>query len=160
MPAASAVPSSRPASSSSDRGVALWILGGLLLVGLLAWAGSSVVGRFLDEGRPAPVWVDIKPVQAQMADGRMVSVKVNLRLGADDSASELDAYKPVIGTLIQASARRYTREALASPAGMQRLAAEIRDSVNDYLDQHGLGSAVHAASFGEFIILPVGEIGR
>lgn len=148
-----------PASPKADRNtVAAWLVGGLVAVLLLSWVGVETASSFFVDARPRPVWVDIKPVQAQMLDGRMVGVKVTLQLQDKASGSDIESYKPAIAAVIQQIGAAQTRAAIFGKDGMERFRGQIGDAVNDYLEDHELGRAVKQVSFSELIVMPVGEI--
>jgi flagellar basal body-associated protein FliL len=155
--AAAAAPAPKP---TTDRNtVAAWIFGGLLAMLLLSWAGVKTVSSFLDDNaRPRPVWVEIKPVQAQMLDGRMVGVKVTLQLGDGTDGADIESYKPAIAAVIQQIGAGQTKESLYGKDGMAKFSQQLRESVNDYLEDHEMGRAVNRVNFNELIVMPVGEI--
>lgn len=156
-PRSAAAPAPKP---TTDRNtVAAWIFGGLLAMLLLSWAGVKTVSSFLDDNaRPRPVWVEIKPVQAQMLDGRMVGVKVTLQLGDGTDGADIESYKPAIAAVIQQIGAGQTKESLYGKDGMAKFSQQLRESVNDYLEDHEMGRAVNRVNFNELIVMPVGEI--
>lgn len=155
-----AVPAAPPPKPATDRNtVAAWILGGLLAVLLLSWAGVKTASRFMaDDARPRPVWVEIKPVQAQMLDGRMVGVKVTLRLGDSADSGDIEAYKPAIAAAIQQIGSGQTKEVLFGKDGMLKFSQQIGEAVNDLLEEREVGRVVRRVDFNELIVMPVGEI--
>lgn len=145
---------------TSDAAVGAWIAASLI-------AASSVVGIYAtspqqlfkatgaSDNRPRPIWMSLKPVHAQMADGEMLSVKVSLQLSKTRSADELTAYSGVFGSLVEQAGQRTSRHELKSTDGIERFDIQIQRQLNDYLDDRdATPSRVTSVMFDELTPLP------
>lgn len=138
----------------SDWLLAVAIALGVLVLGAAAWLYTQYTDTGAAPRRPQPVWLSVSKVTAQMADGRMVNIKVNLSLDRDEARDELSEHIPAFKGLIQEVGTRTSREDLQSPEGMKQFAAAIRTSLNAYLEHAGVEGQVKDVAFEEFTLLP------
>lgn len=144
---------------TSDAAVAAWIAASMVAVASLAGVYASSKGVFKDEGlpndRPKPVFMSLKPVHAQMADGDMLSVKVSLQISKAKSPDELTDYAGVFGSLVEKAGQQTSRQDLKAQDGIERFGIDIQRDLNDYLDdQGGTPSRVTSVMFDELVPLP------
>lgn len=140
-------------SSSSTRVIALVVCVGTLVVGAAVWFYTLMQGN----GAPAhalPVWVGVKRVTAQLADGRMLAMKVQLRVSNHEDEAELSAHVPAFAALIEASGGELERDEVTGQKGMRHLGAHIEEAINDYLEDRGLSQRVSQVAFEEMTLLP------
>lgn len=149
------VKESRPASSGlSDWLFELAIGAAVLALGLAVWLYTHFSQAPDTIQKARPVWLGLPKVMAQMADGRMVNLKLNLQLDHDDAIDELDEHVPAFQTLIQGLATQTPREEMQSREGMLRFSAGIGASLNDYLDAQQAQGRIQNVVFEEFTLLP------
>lgn len=145
---------------TSDAATGAWIAASLIAAAsvIALYAAPPQVFRS-DDGAAAqsvqPVWMSLKPVRAQMADGSMLSVKVSLQLNKTRNPDELTAYAGAFGSLVEAVGQHTSRQALRSNDGIERFAIQIQRQLNDYLDEHDSPpSRVTSVMFDELMPLP------
>lgn len=147
-------------SLTSDAAVGAWIAASLIAAASLVAIYAAPPQTFRSDGRDTvervhPVWMALKPVRAQMADGDMLSVKVSLQLSKTRNPDELTAYAGVFGSLVEQAGQRTSRQALRSNDGIERFAIQIQRQLNDYLDEHDAPpSRVTSVMFDELMPLP------
>jgi flagellar basal body-associated protein FliL len=147
-------PKSRAAAHISDWMLELSIGIIVLLMGLGAWLYTNQGNTPAEQARPRPIWLGVPKVMAQMGDGRMVNVKVNLRLNHQDDIDELEPHLPAFKALIQDTGATTSRDDMQARQGILRFSGEIRESLNDYLEEHGTGGRVKDVVFEEMTLLP------
>jgi flagellar basal body-associated protein FliL len=104
--------------------------------------------------RPHPVWLGVNKVMAQMSDGRMVNVKVNLRLKDQNAVAELDPHKPAFIALIQEAGTQISRDELQDTKGIKHFSTVIKSSLNDYLEEQSVHAKVKDVVFDELMPMP------
>ena len=147
-------------TDTPSSGVSDWLLE--LVIGLVVivlggsvWAYSHYGHQNpLHQDKPRPVWLAIPKILAQMSDGRMVNVKVNLRLNSDKDAGTLEPHLPAFKALIQETGTRTTHEALQDREGVIRFGQAIRTSLNDYLADQDVPARVKDIAFDEMMLMP------
>ncbi|MFT3856266.1 MAG: flagellar basal body-associated FliL family protein [Aquabacterium sp.] len=124
-----------------------------ILLGVLVWMYTHFV-QAPAPTRPRPIWLGVPKVIAQMADGRMVNVKVNLSLDAASSAGELEDHLPAFKALIQEVGTKTERDALQTSQGIQRFGLAVQDAINGYLDDQEAQGRVKSIAFEDLTLLP------
>lgn len=140
-------------AGASDRALELGI--GLIMIVLAfsVWAYTQL-GAESTQHKPRPIWLGISKVMAQMGDGRMVNMKVNLRLQDDDALDSLSAHVPAFKALIETTGAQMSRDTLQGREGMHNLGTAIRDTLNNYLDDHAVKERVKDVAFEELMLMP------
>lgn len=147
---------------TSDAAVAGLIVASVLsvmsVVGLYAASGQKYFqsdDKNLFDGQPRPVWMALKPVRAQMADGNMLAVKVSLQLSKTKNSDELNEYAGVFGSLVEQAGQQTSRKDLRARDGIERFGFAIQHQLNDYLDERdATPSRVTEVLFDELLLLP------
>ncbi len=151
------------AIATSDSAVTVWVAASVIAVASLlgVYAATSQSDSHsnqvsgIDSNRPKPVWMALKPVRAQMADGDMLAIKVSLQLSKTKSADELTDYAGVFGALVEQAGQHTSRKALKEPDGIERFGIQIQQELNDYLDdRESTPSRITSVMFDELIPLP------
>lgn len=144
--------------SPSSSGLSDWLLE--LVIGVTAvvlavgvWAFSHYSDP-APQDKPNPVWLGVSKVVAQMSDGRMVSVKVNLRLAHEDAVDELAPHIPAFKALIQETGAQISREDLQGREGMKHFGKAIVSTLNDYLDERNEPARIKSVAFEELMLMP------
>lgn len=148
---------------TSDTAVGVWIAASLIAVASVLGAYASMQQAQEAQpnearasvDRPHPVWMALKPVRAQMADGNMLAIKVSLQLSKTKSADELNDYAGVFGSLVERAGQHTSRRELRAEDGIERFGIQIQRDLNDYLDEHdATPSRVTSVLFDELVQLP------
>lgn len=139
-----------------ERGWTLEMSVGLLalVLGVSAWLFLQLSDSKPKHDKPRPAWLGVSKVMAQMSDGRMVNVKINLRLKDEKAVEELDPHTPAFAALIQEVGTQVTHDELQDTKGIQHFGSLIRESLNDYLEQQSVHTKVKDVAFAELMLLP------
>lgn len=152
MSASSASPSlSRTAWGEWAMG--LIIAGVALLIATAVWGYAHWTDQQARQ-QARKAWVAVPKVLSQLSDGRMVQVKVNLKLDDGAPTAPLDGHGPALSAMIQAIGPTLSRDDLRGPEGMDRYATAIRDSLNSYLSGRQMDERVADVAFEEFVLMP------
>lgn len=135
-----------------------WVVGlavtlAAVLTALSVWVYTQW-SSLSDQGRPRPTWQTMPKVISQLADGRMVSVKVNFQLKDAHSAGVIEEHEPAVRAMIQSVGTTMTRTDIKGPQGIERYGQAIRDSVNGYLAEREMDDRVKTVAFDELILMP------
>ncbi|HET6788892.1 MAG TPA: flagellar basal body-associated FliL family protein [Aquabacterium sp.] len=146
-------------TSSPTSGVSDWLLelaiGVVVIVlGGSVWAYTHFSGKNPHQNKPKPAWLAVPKVMAQMSDGRMVDIKINLQLSSENEASELKPHMPAFTALIQAAGVSTTHDDLQQEGGASRFGKAIRTSLNGYLEEQDLPERIKNVAFEELMLMP------
>lgn len=146
-------------TESPSTGVSDWLLELaigviVILLGGSVWAYSHFSNKSPSQERPKPAWLAVPKVMAQMSDGRMVDVKLNLQLSKEDDAATLQPHMPAFTALIQATGVSTTHDDLQQQGGVARFGQSIRDSLNDYLEEQDMSARIKTVAFEEMMLMP------
>jgi flagellar basal body-associated protein FliL len=147
--AARAVP-----SRNNDRTLAIGVsLGALLMIAAIwAWARSASAPAVTD--RPIPAWLGVNRVIAQLTDGRMLKVRVDLQLQDQDAVHSLTPHQEAFRSMVEEISAEMSRDELQGPEGMTRLAGHIRSASNSYLAEQRIPHRVKDVMFEEWTLMP------
>lgn len=124
-----------------------------IVLGLAAWLFLQYSSKSAQE-KPHPAWLAVSKVTAQTSDGRMVNIKVNLRLKDQHAIKELDPHIPAFAALIQEVGSEVSRDDLQNMQGIQHFGSLIRTSLNDYLEKQSVHAKIKDVAFDELMLLP------
>lgn len=82
----------------------------------------------------APDWVPLPTVRATTSDGTVVKARVALDVADNAAKSTIQRNVQQVGLLLEVSIAQQTRAQIGSAQGIPRLAEDMRDRLNDYLD--------------------------
>lgn len=146
-------------TESASSGVSDWLLE--LVIGVIVivlggsvWAYTHFANKNPHQNKPKPAWLAVPKVMAQMADGRMVDMKINLQLDSDQDASELKPHMPAFTALIQATGVSTSHDDLQQEGGALRFGRAIRTSLNGYLEEQDLPERIKNVAFEELMLMP------
>lgn len=139
-------------TKDNDWTLAIVITVGALLVGLGAWFVTQ--WSAMDKPRHGAVWLTVPKVISQLADGRMVSVKINLQLRNRDNPEALEGHQPALKAMIEQVGTTITRDDLKGADGIQRYGRAIQRAINGYLDDQQVDERVKMVAFDELILMP------
>ncbi len=145
-------PSPGPARSN-DRLLSLIVAGVAVLAIAAVWGWSRLTAAPSNE-RPKPAWLSISQVIAQLNDGRMLKVRVDLHLADQDAVSALTPHQEAFKTMVEELSGEMSREELEGPEGMVTLAKDIRTTLNRYLASQRIPQRVRGVMFNEWTLLP------
>lgn len=148
----SASMSTKRKDKSGDWTLAIGIALGALLVAFGTWVYTE--WSSLEKPRNGAVWLDVPKVISQLADGRMVSVKVNLRLRNRDDPEVLEGHAPALKAMIEQVGTTMTRTDIKGADGIQRYGRAIQQSINGYLDDQDIEERVKMVAFDELVLMP------
>lgn len=143
-----------PSGGASEWLLELSIGAAVLLLGIGVWFYTQHNSAPVVQERPRPVWLGVSKVIAQMSDGRMVNVRVNLDLDGEDAVKELEPHTPAFKALIQEVGTSTSHDDLRQRDGINRFGAAIRVSMNDYLEEQQTNGRVKTVAFQELTLLP------
>ena len=136
-------PSFAPApaeSSSADTRRSLFIVAALGAAIALP-VGVSVGMKWVDmpwaepaRTQAAPDWVALPTVRATTSDGTVVKARVALDVSDGAARSTIQRNVQQIGLLLEVSIAQQTRAQLGAAQGIPRLAEDMRERLNEYLD--------------------------
>lgn len=147
-------------TDSPSSGLSDWLLElsiGVIVIALGAgvWAFTHFGGKpNAQQDRPKPAWLAVPKIMAQMGDGRMVDMKINLQLNSDNEASELEPHMPAFTALIQAAGVSTSHDDLQQEGGAARFGRTIRASLNNYLQEQDMTARVKNVAFDELMLMP------
>jgi flagellar basal body-associated protein FliL len=141
-------------TNTRDWAPQLAFAAGALLLGLCVWAYTSLSSRATEQSKPAPAWLSVSKVLAQMSDGRMVKIKVDLRVQDQDALGSLKPQTPAFTALIEEVGGQMTHEELQGAEGMARLGSAIQTALNGYLKDQRVPERVKGVAFEELTLLP------
>lgn len=127
------------------------------LVTVLLLAGAWMFNRLTkadEPARPVPVWLDVSPVTAQMADGRMLQVKVNLQVKDKDDLEVLAPYEPVFKSIVFETGSALSSSEARGSERIIEFGDTVLESVNDYLDEQRVQPKIKRVAFEEFKLMP------
>jgi flagellar basal body-associated protein FliL len=125
-----------------------------VVLGTSVWVYMQLSHSKPVQERPRPVWLGVDKVMAQMSDGRMVNIKVNLRLKDQKAIDELSPHKPAFKALIQEAGTQVTHDELQDTQGMKHFSSVIRASINDYLEDESVHVKIKDVVFDELMLMP------
>jgi len=144
--------------SPTSSGLSDWLLELVIGVTVVVLAvGVWAFTHYSDQtaqDKPTPVWLGVAKVMAQMSDGRMVSIKVNLRLDDEDAVDQLEPHIPAFKALIQETGTQLSREKLQGREGMKHFAKAIVGTLNGYLDERNEPARIKSLAFEELMLMP------
>jgi flagellar basal body-associated protein FliL len=145
-------PPPRP-TQGNDRLLGLIVAGVAVLAIAAAWGWARLAAAPATE-RPRPAWLGVNRVIAQLNDGRLLKVRVDLRLTDQDAVSALTPHQDAFKALVEEVGGDMSRAELEGAEGMQTMAQEIRHTLNSYLASQRMPQRVRAVMFGEWTLLP------
>lgn len=147
--------SSAGQGSSSGNELKLAMLIGIvaLVLLLMAWAFNRLVQPEAPE-RPVPAWLGVSKVNAQTADGRMLTVKVNLLVKNKEDLEVLAPYEPVFKSLVTEAGSALSSDKTTGSERINQFGDTVRNSVNDYLNEQQVKPRVKRVAFEEFTLKP------
>ncbi len=146
-------------TDQTTPGISDWLLElviglAVVLLGAGVWAYTQFSSQKIDPNRPVPVWLSVPKVMAQTSDGRMINVKVNLRLAKDKDVDVLEPHIPAFKTLIQEASSGLTRDELKDQGGMAQFGKAVKASFNGYLASQDVSARIKDVAFDELMPLP------
>lgn len=133
-----------------ELGIGLVML--VLALGVWAYTHLNSTDRTLD--RPKPAWLAMPKMMAQMGDGRMLNLKVNLQLANDQAVDALKPHVPAFEALIQETGLRITKDDIQEAGRLKQFSQDIRTSLNGYLEDQAMSARVKGVAFEELMLMP------
>lgn len=149
-----ATATSSPRASGGELKLAI-LIGFVTLVALLgAWAYTRLSSQPEEPKRPVPTWLGVSPVTAQTADGRILSVKVNLLLKNEEDLDVLRPYEPAFKSLVAEAGSGFDATGLRGPDRILEFGVLVKESVNEYLNEQQVKPRIKRVAFEEFKLMP------
>lgn len=104
--------------------------------------------------RAAPDWVTLPTVRASTSDGTVVKARVALDVPDSGAKSTIQRNVQQVGLLLEVSIAQQTRAQIGSAQGIPRLAEDMRDRLNAYLDSDGDEPAVKSVAIQDLLVKP------
>lgn len=124
-----------------------------LILGMAVWAYVSL-SKAPDNAKPLPVWLAVPKVTSQTEDGRMLNIKVNLRLSEVEQLKTLQAHAEAFKAIVQDLGNEVTLEDMHDPDRITDLSRQIKGTVNNYLRSQQIKAHIKGVAFDELHLLP------
>jgi flagellar basal body-associated protein FliL len=141
------------ASERRDLAPGLLIGLGTMLIAGLVW-GYSVLSGAASSEHAKPTWLGLDKVISQMADGRMIAVKVNFELKKGSDLQALEGHSSAFSSLVQGVAATMSYDELKDTDGIKHYGSAVKTAVNEYLGDRQLDGRVKAVAFEELVLMP------
>ena len=133
----------KPASSSSTKrslALVVGVLAALLALPLGVALGAAWIDMFgpTPSGRAAPQWVMPGTVRATTNDGTAVKARVALDVGTSSARDAVQRRMQQVSLVLEVSVGSHRRRELSGSQGIQNLADDMLERLNDYLGQEGV----------------------
>jgi flagellar basal body-associated protein FliL len=150
---AATAPSTAGPKRANDRMLSL-IVAGVAILAIAAVWGWSRLAEAPSTERPKPAWLGITRVIAQLNDGRLLKVRVDLHLSDQDAVNALTPHQDAFKSMVEEISGDMSREELEGTEGMVILAKKIRRTANSYLASQRIPQRVKGVMFDEWTLLP------
>lgn len=150
---------SAPSATSTARTQRTWPLleiaigATALVLGLAVWAYVSL-SKAPDKAKPLPVWMAVPKVTSQTDDGRMLNIKVNLRLAELEQVKALQGHADAFKAIVQDLGNEVTPDDMHNPDRITELGRQIKSTVNNYLRSQQVQARIKGVAFDELHLLP------
>lgn len=144
----------KPMAYLREGSIAVWIALAVILFGLAAWGTSSLLPQTTAVERPKPMWMKLPTVETQMADGKMVTMDLNLQMQHQRTENSLDDYKAAMAAVVQERVQTKTRKDFATAQGMTDVSKDLKKSLNRFLKNHDMEQRVQSVEYQQFTLLP------
>ncbi len=102
----------------------------------------------------APDWLPLPTVRATTADGTAVKARVALDVADGRAKSAVQQNVQQVGLVLEVSIAQQSRAQIGAPDGMKRLAQDMRDRLNTYLDADGQVPPVKSVAIQDLLVNP------
>jgi flagellar basal body-associated protein FliL len=148
-----------PASPSDTRRT-LWIVAAVTAL-ISVPVGVSVGMSWVDmpwseptRSHVVPDWVTLPTVRATTSDGTVVKARVALDVPDGGAKSIIQRNVQQVGLLLEVSIAQQTRAQIGSPQGIPRLADDMRDRLNAYLESDEEDPLVKSVAIQDLLVKP------
>lgn len=102
----------------------------------------------------APDWVALPTVRATTSDGTVVKARVALDVPGSAAKATIQRNVQQVGLLLEVSIAQQTRAQIGSAQGIPRLAEDMRDRLNAYLEDDEDEPAVKSVAIQDLLVKP------
>lgn len=102
----------------------------------------------------APDWLALPLVRATTSDGTVVKARVALDVADNAAKSTIQRNVQQVGLLLEVSIAQQTRAQIGSTQGIPRLAEDMRDRLNEYLDGDEAAPPVKSVAIQDLLVKP------
>jgi len=141
------------ATRGGDRRFALVVSAITVLLIAAIWLWTRYAALPSDD-RPKPAWFGIDRVMAQMTDGRMIKLRINLQVQDQSEVVSLYPHQRALKALVEVTSSEMNRDDMSGPDGMTKLANTLQDTINGYLSEQRVDIQVRKVVFDEWTLLP------
>ena len=113
----------------------------------LPWSEPSRV-------QATPDWLALPVVRATTSDGTVVKARVALDVADNAAKSTIQRNVQQVGLLLEVSIAQQTRAQIGSSQGIPRLAEDMRDRLNEYLDGDDAAPPVKSVAIQDLLVKP------
>ncbi len=124
-----------------------------LILGLAVWAYVSK-DKAHDKAKPLPVWLALPKVTSETDDGRVLNIKVNLRLTELEQLKTLQGHANAFKAIVQDLGNEVTPDDMHDPDRITELGRHIKGTVNNYLRSQQVKASIKGVAFDELHLLP------
>ena len=104
--------------------------------------------------RAVPDWVSLPTLRATTSDGTVVKARVALDVADGSAKSTIQRNLQQIGLLLEVSIAQQTRAQIGSAQGIPRLAQDMRDRLNAYLEADADEPLVRSVAIQDLLVKP------
>ncbi len=104
--------------------------------------------------RAVPDWVTLPMVRATTSDGTVVKARVALDVADSSAKSTIQRNVQQVGLLLEVSIAQQTRAQIGSTQGIPRLAEDMRDRLNAYLESDAEDPLVKSVAIQDLLVKP------
>lgn len=101
-----------------------------------------------------PDWVTLPTVRATTSDGTVVKARVALDVPDSGAKSTIQRNVQQVGLLLEVSIAQQTRAQIGSAQGIPRLAQDMRDRLNAYLESDEEDPLVKSVAIQDLLVKP------
>ena len=113
----------------------------------LPWSDAS-------RSRAVPDWVTLPTLRATTSDGTVVKARVALDVSDSGAKSTIQRNVQQVGLLLEVSIAQQTRAQIGSAQGIPRLAQDMRDRLNAYLEADQGEPLVRSVAIQDLLVKP------
>jgi len=157
MPSLPPAAHSAPATDSRRTLPVVAVIAALIAVPVAVSVGMSWVDLPWEQDTPArarPDWVPMPLLRATTSDGTVVKARVALDVPGSAARMAIQRNVQQVGLLLEVSIARQTRAEIGSSQGIPRLADDMRERLNEYLDAGAEEGPVRSVAIQDLLVKP------
>jgi flagellar basal body-associated protein FliL len=126
----------------------------LIVLPIAVAAGAGLFERATRTASSAPNWLVAPPVRATTNDGIGVKARVALDVADEHIRKDIEGRAGQVALLLETTVASHARDEISGSAGIETLAADMRDRLNAYLQTDGVDAVRSVAILDLFYTQP------